>query len=69
MLSSVIEMFPNYERDALEKTRVISQAIDTGIARPVKQRHWSVSPAIEKIMFSEIYRMLNLDIIEESTSP
>jgi len=62
-------MFPNYERDGLGKTRVISHAIGTNIACPVKQRHWPVSPTIEKIMFSEIDRMLYHDIIEESTSP
>jgi len=50
-LDSVIEMFPNYERDGLGKIRVISHAIDTCIARPVKQRHWPVSPAIGKIIF------------------
>jgi len=68
-LDSVIEMFPNYKRDRLGKTRVISHAIDTCITRPVKQRHWPVSPAIGKIIFFGIDRMLGLDIIEESTSP
>ena len=39
-----------------------------GTARPVKQRHFPVSPAVEKAMYAEIDRMLRLGVIEESDS-
>lgn len=48
---------------------MIEHSIDIGDAKPIKQRHWPVSPAKEKEMFSEIENMLALDVIEESKSP
>jgi len=45
-LDSVIEMFPNYERDGLGKTRVISHAISPGIGKiilfpyPTSKESW-----------------------------
>jgi len=39
-----------------------------GSAKPIKQRHFPVSPAVEKAMYTEIDRMLQLGVIEESQS-
>jgi len=39
-----------------------------GSAKPVKQRHFPVSPAVEKSMYAEIDRMLQLGVIEELES-
>jgi len=39
-----------------------------GSSRPVNQRHWPVSPAKEKVMFSEIENMLAMVVYEESRS-
>jgi len=39
-----------------------------GSAKPIKQLHFSGSPAVEKAMYTEIDRMLQLGIIEESQS-
>jgi len=52
----------------LGKTTLISQLIDTREAKPVKQRHFPVSPAIEKLLYAEIERMLKLGVFEESDS-
>lgn len=68
-LNSIIDIFPSYDRDGLGKTSMIQHSIDVGDTKPVKQRHWPVSPAIEKLMFQEIDHMLSLGVIEESTSP
>jgi len=34
--------------------------------KPIKQRHFPISPALEKIIHSEMDEMLKLDVIEES---
>jgi hypothetical protein len=47
---------------------LIEHSIDGGDAKPVKQRHFPVSPAVEKEMYAEIDRMLQLGVIEESNS-
>lgn len=39
--------------------------IDVGDAKPIKQRHLSVSPAVEKLLYGEGDRML---VVEESDS-
>jgi len=38
------------------------------MAKPIKQRHFPVSPAVEKAMYAEIDRMIQLGVIEESES-
>lgn len=68
-LNSVIELFPNFETQGLGRTDLIKHYIDVGDATPIKQRFYPVSPAVEKLMFSEIDRMLQLGVIEPSTSP
>lgn len=68
-LNVVIRKLPSYEKEGLGRTHLIEHSIDIGDAKPIKQRHWPVSPAKEKEMFSEIENMLALDVIEESKSP
>lgn len=68
-LGLIIETFPSYEKDGLGRTDLIEHSIDVGNTKPIKQRHWPVSPAIEKLMFDEIEHMLSLGVIEESNSP
>ncbi|KAH8335335.1 hypothetical protein KR074_009772, partial [Drosophila pseudoananassae] len=53
----------------LGRTPLLEHSIDVGDAKPVKQRHWPISPAKEEIMFKEVENMLALGIIEESKSP
>lgn len=68
-LDAVIKLFPNFEVQGLGRTNLISHSIDVGEAQPIKQRFYPVSPAVEKLMFGEIDRMLKLGVIEPSTSP
>ncbi|XP_065356057.1 uncharacterized protein LOC135950441 [Calliphora vicina] len=52
----------------LGRTTLITHEIDVGDSKPIKQRFYPVSPAVEKLMYKEIDRMLELGVIEESTS-
>lgn len=68
-LDAVISLFPSFEQQGLGRTSLIKHSIDIGQAKPVKQRYYPVSPAVEKLIFAEIDRMLRLGVIEKSTSP
>nr|XP_041630567.1 uncharacterized protein K02A2.6-like [Drosophila kikkawai] len=67
-LQRVIGKFPSFAESGLGKTSILSHTIDVGEAKPVKQRHFPVSPAIEKLLYAEVDRMLKLGVIEESDS-
>lgn len=68
-LDAIISLFPSFEKQGLGRTTLITHTIDVGDAKPIKQRFYPVSPAVEKLMFSEIDRMLELGVIEPSSSP
>lgn len=68
-LNAIIDLFPNFEKDGLGRTSLIEHNIDVGSAKPIKQKFYPVSPAVERLMFQEIDRMLSLGVIEESSSP
>ncbi|KAH8343601.1 hypothetical protein KR067_004070, partial [Drosophila pandora] len=59
----------SFALSGMGRTCVLSHAIDTGTAKPIKQRHFPVSQAIEKLLYAEVDRMLKLGVIEESDSP
>ncbi|KAH8244095.1 hypothetical protein KR038_008285, partial [Drosophila bunnanda] len=67
-LANVVNCFPSFSQEGLGRTNLISHSIDVGNAKPIKQRHFPVSPAVEKSMYAEIDRMLQLGVIEESDS-
>jgi len=67
-LVHVINSFPSFAQEGLGQTGLITYTIDVGSAKPVKQRHFPVSPAVEKSMYAEIDRMLQLGVTEESES-
>lgn len=54
--------------EPLGKTHLIQHTIDTGDTKPIKQRYYPVSPYIQKEMDEELWRMLNLEVIEKSNS-
>lgn len=56
-LKAIIDLFPNFEKQGLGRD-----------ATPIKQRFYPVSPAVEKEIFKEIDRMLQLGVIEPSKS-
>lgn len=68
-LQIVINSFPSFSKEGLGRTSLISHVIDVGSATPIKQRHFPVSPAMEKLIYAELDRMLENDVIEESDSP
>lgn len=68
-LAAVIKLLPSFAEKGLGKTTLIEHEIDTGSAKPIKQRHYAVSPAIEQLMYTELDRMLSLGVIEESDGP
>lgn len=68
-LNAIVSLFPNFEEEGLGRTSLISHDIDVGNTKPIKQRFYPVSPAVEKLMYTEIDRMLSLGVIELSNSP
>lgn len=67
-LQCVVNSFPSFAKEGLGRTCVLSHVVDVGTAKPIKQRHFPVSPAMEKLIYAELDRMLEMDVIEESDS-
>lgn len=68
-LEEVKKDFPSFSELGLGRTSMHEHHIDVGTASPIKQRHYPVSPAVQKLLYDEIDRMLSLDLIEPSSSP
>lgn len=69
VLEKVKAKFPYFAVLGLGRTDVeehVIELVDENI--PVKQRHYQISPAIQKLVFSELDRMLSMGVIEESNS-
>lgn len=67
-LDLVTKKFPSFAVEGLGTTSLHTHRIDTGDAQPVKQRHYPISPAMQKLVDEEVNRMLKLGVIEESES-
>lgn len=61
--------FPESEDQEIGRTDQVVHMIDTGEAKPIKQRHYTMSPARQKMVEEELDRMLELKIVEPSKSP
>ncbi|BET00273.1 multicellular organismal development [Nesidiocoris tenuis] len=59
------DLFPQ----SLGCTDLVEHRIDTADAQPIKQRYYPVSPAIQKIIYEELDKMLLDEVIEPSNSP
>lgn len=68
-LQRVVETFPSSDTNGLGKTNLIQHSIDTPNCKPVKQRYYAVSPAVQILMDDELNRMISLGVVEESQSP
>lgn len=68
-LQEIRAQFPSFLDRGLGKTHLQTHTIDTGDALPVKDRHYPVPPAVQKLLYAELDRMLGLGVIEESQSP
>lgn len=67
-LKQVIEKFPDSAIMGLGKTSILHHQIDMGDALPQQQRFYPISPAVEKQMYAELDRMIELNVIQESDS-
>lgn len=69
-LERITEKFKTLSHnDYLSETHLITHHIDTGSARPIKQRQYPLSPALQSYLNEEIDRLLQLGIIEKANSP
>jgi len=67
-LSEVVTKFPTFAVSGLGKTTLIFHEIDVSDAKPVKQRHFPVSSAVEELLNAVVDRMLEMGVIEEFQS-
>lgn len=67
-LQSVIQTLPFSAEGKLSRTHLMTHTIDTGDAKPLKQRHYSFSPFIQDLVNKEIDRLLELDVIEKCST-
>jgi len=51
-------------RKRIRKDQLIIEVTNEGL--PIKQRHYPISPAKQKLVYAELDRMLGLGVIEES---
>lgn len=64
-LDNTVRLFPSFENEGLGKTLLLEHNIELLLdAKPVKQRYFSVSPAVERLIHDEIDKMLKMNIIE-----
>lgn len=67
---NIIDSFKEISSDSgLGRTNKIMLSIDTGDAKPFKQRQYLMSPYMLNILNNELDEMLRLGVIEESHSP
>lgn len=64
----IMDEYPSFEKHGLGRTSLIEHQIDVGNCPPIKQRHYAVSPAIQDLIYKELDRMLEMEVIEESSS-
>lgn len=69
VLQDITNLFPSSATEGLGRTTLLQHTIDTADAKPIKQRHYPISPAIQALMSVELDRMLELGVIEKSQSP
>ena len=67
-LSKFLEVELRLFEEGMGKTDLCKHFIDTGTQRPLKQRHYQVSPRIHETMVQEVDEMLAKGVIEPSKS-
>jgi len=67
-LEAIKKLFPSFTDKGLGRTKLIEHDIEVDYAKPIKQRFYPLSPAVEKILYKEVDRILSLGVIEPSTS-
>lgn len=59
----------SYEECGLGRTTLISHAIDTGDAVPIRQRYYRMSPEKQRVLVEKLDEMLQDDVVEPCESP
>lgn len=68
-LNEIIDLFHTLApADRLGRTHLITHTIDTGDSKPIKQRQYPLSPAMQTHLIKEIDSMLSQGIIQPSKS-
>lgn len=68
-LDIIKNLLPSFNKNGLGKTTLYQHEIELlENVKPIKQRYYPISPAVEKDLYAEIDRMLDLGVIEESKS-
>lgn len=67
---SIISEFRNisYEERGLGRTSLITHAIETGDAAPIRQRYYRMSPEKKRILIEQLDEMLKEDVVEPCES-
>lgn len=69
-LDKVVNMFSEIApSDRLGLTHLISHTIDTGDAKPIRQRQYPLSPVMQQHLNTELEKMLEMGVIQPSRSP
>lgn len=55
--------------DRIGRTSFVEHDIDTGDAKPIAQRQYPLSPAMQELLVKEVDDMLRLNVIQPSNSP
>lgn len=67
-LNKVLQLIPFSKDGELSKTHLTTHVIDTADAKPIKQRHYVISPFVQAQVNAEIDRLLALKVIEPCTN-
>lgn len=69
-LEEVKKLFPFAKKEGkLSSTKLIRHRIDTGDAKPIRQKQYVMSPYVQDQVNKEIERLLGRDIIERVSNP
>lgn len=70
-LENVISLFSDIdtEKVGLGRTHLAEHNIDTGDAKPIKQKYYRLSPEKLRLLNDDLDRMLKLGVVEKSNSP
>lgn len=59
---------PSFHRKGLASTSILKHENDVGDSKTIKQKYYSVSPAVQAELYDNIDEMLRLGVINESSS-
>lgn len=69
ILQALVDTYLGTHEHPLGKAERVVHCIDTGGASPIKQRYYPMSPVRLKLVYEELDKMLELQVVEPSHSP